>query len=187
MYIYDDIQFPVLTSNLLIHGQQITIPEKQFDDNDEVIKKRQRYIKRCMDAAWNRWNKDYLRSLRERHNTKNNQRHMEIPIRDVVLIKRNDKHRGKWNIGIFEELYEGKDIVIRAVKLRSRKTYIERPIQFLYRFELNCDTWEGQKTVHQCSKQPLSVNASEFKPRRNAAVIAEVRAPDADEANQDEL
>ena len=58
----------------------------------------------------------------------NNQRHMEIAIGDVVLIKGDNKHRGKWNIGIAEELYEGKDNVIRAVKRRSRKTYTERPI-----------------------------------------------------------
>ena len=49
---------------------------------------------------------------------------MEIPFGDVVLIKGDDKHRGKWNIGIVEELYEGKNNVIRAVKLRSRKTHI---------------------------------------------------------------
>ena len=104
MYIDDDIQFPVLTPNILIHRQPIIIPEEQFDDDDKIIKKRQRYIKRCKDAAWNRWNKEYLRSLRERHDMKNNQRYMEIAMGDVVLIKGDDKHRGKWNIGIFEEL-----------------------------------------------------------------------------------
>ena len=40
MYIDDDIQFPVLTPNILIQGQSITIPEEQFDDHDKVIKKR---------------------------------------------------------------------------------------------------------------------------------------------------
>ena len=100
---------------------------------------------------------------------------MEIAIGDVLLIKRDDKHRGKWNIGIVEELYEGKDNVIRAVKLRSRKTHIERPVQFLYPLELSCDTWKRQKTVHQCSKQPLNVNTNEFKPRRNAAAISEIQ------------
>ena len=112
-YIDDDIQFLILTTNILIHGQPIKIPEEQFDDDgkiindDKVIKKRQRYIKRCKDAAWNRRNKEYLRSLRERHNMKNSQRHMEIAVGDVVLIKGDDKHRSKWNIGIAEELYEG--------------------------------------------------------------------------------
>ena len=70
IYIDGDIQFPVLTPNFLIHGEPITIPEEQFDDNDEIIKKRQRYIKRYKDAAWNRWNKVYLRFLRESHSMK---------------------------------------------------------------------------------------------------------------------
>ena len=48
---------------------------------------------------------------------KNNQKHMEIAIRDVVLMKGDDKHRGKWNIGIIGELYKEKDNIIRAVKL----------------------------------------------------------------------
>ena len=78
MYIDGDIQFLILTPNILIHGQPITIPEEQFDDNDKVIKKRQRYIKRCQEASWNRWNKEYLCSLTESHNMENNQRHMEI-------------------------------------------------------------------------------------------------------------
>ena len=60
MYLDDDIQFPVLTLNILIHGQPIIIPEEQFDDDDKVIKKRQRYIKRCKDAAWNRWHIDTI-------------------------------------------------------------------------------------------------------------------------------
>ena len=112
---------------------------------------------------------------------------MELAIGDVVLIKGDDKHRGKWNIGIVEELYEGKDNVIRAVKLRSWKTYIERPIQFFYPLELSCDTWKRQKAVHQCSKQPLNINAFELRPQRNVAATAEVRIRDAAEVNKVEL
>ena len=90
MYIDHDIQFPILTPNSLIYGQPITIPQEQLDNDDEVMKNWQRYIKRCKDAAWNRWNKEYMRSLREKHNMKNNQRHMEIAIGDVALIKREE-------------------------------------------------------------------------------------------------
>ena len=46
---------------------------------------------------------------------KNNQRYIKNnKYRDVVLIKGHDKlgGGGKWNIGIVEELYEGKDNVI---------------------------------------------------------------------------
>ena len=37
IYINDDVQFQILTPNILIHGQPITIPEEQFADDDEVI------------------------------------------------------------------------------------------------------------------------------------------------------
>ena len=36
-----------MTPNIIIHGQPTTISEEQFDDDDKVIKKRQRNIKRC--------------------------------------------------------------------------------------------------------------------------------------------
>ena len=34
-----EIEFPVLTTNILIHGQAITIPKKQLDNDSQVIKK----------------------------------------------------------------------------------------------------------------------------------------------------
>ena len=136
----DNIQFLVLTLKILIHGQPITTPQEQFNNADKAIKKQHRYIKRFKDAAWNRWNKEYLRYLTNTHNMENYQRHMEITTGHVVLTKGGDKHRSKCNIGIVEELYEGKDSLIRVVKLRSKKTYIERPIQLLYPLDLSYDT-----------------------------------------------
>ena len=35
MYIDDNIQSPILTPKILIHGQPIIIPEEQFDDDDD--------------------------------------------------------------------------------------------------------------------------------------------------------
>ena len=64
---------------------------------------------------------------------------MKISIGDVVLIKNEDRNRRKWKIGIVDKLYYGRDDVIRAVQLRSGKSFIQRPIQHLYPLELNCD------------------------------------------------
>ena len=47
------------------------------------------------------------------HNTKE----MKIEVGDVVVIKGQEKNKGKWSIEIVEELYKGKDDVIRGVKL----------------------------------------------------------------------
>ena len=53
---------------------------------------------------------------------------MQISLGDIILIKGDEKHRGKWNIGMVDKLYRGKDGVIRAVGLRTSKSYIQRPI-----------------------------------------------------------
>ena len=42
---------------------------------------------------------------------------MQISLSEIVLIKGDEKHRGKWNIGMVDKLYMGKDGVIRAAGL----------------------------------------------------------------------
>ena len=92
---------------------------------------------------------------------------MKISIGDVVSIKNEDHNRRKWKIGIVDKLYYGRDNVIRAVPIRSGKSFIQRPIQHLYPLELNCDVkWEKEKE--------LNVEAPPFRPKRTAAAIAEI-------------
>ena len=66
-----------------------------------------------------------MRFLREKYNMMHNA--MEIKI--VVQIKGKEKNKGNWSIGIMvEELFKGKDEVIRGVKLRTPKSSMDRPI-----------------------------------------------------------
>ena len=55
------------------------------------------------------------------HNTKE----MKIEVGDVVLIKGEEKNKGKWSIGIVEGFYKGKDDVLRGFKLRTPKSHIK--------------------------------------------------------------
>ena len=59
-----------------------------------------------------------------------------MKIGDVVIIKSDEKNRAKWQMGIVRELYNGRDGVVRAVKLRAGKTLTERSPSQLYPFEL---------------------------------------------------
>ena len=71
---------------------------------------------------WARWTDEYLKGLRERHNPKNKGKEASIKAGDAVLIKNDERDRGKWNIGIVVEPIKGRDGVVRSVKLRqSRK------------------------------------------------------------------
>ena len=178
-YIDDDIEQPILTPNALLHGQIIYVPDIELDEGNPDIRKRQRYINRCKKAAWRRWNNDYLKALRERHNMKCKTSSMQIKEGDVMLIKSSEKNRGRWKIGIVNDLYYGKDKVVRAARLRAGKSYLERPIQHLYPLELTCDiTPTSKSNDKKSSDSELNANASEFKPKRNAAAIARLKMQD---------
>ena len=53
--------------------------------------------------------------------------------------------------------------MVRAVRLRAGKSFLERPIQHLYPLELSCDLK---------AKNQLDVQTKEFKPKRMAAEAA---------------
>ena len=166
-YCEDDIQLPMLTPNMMIFGKANYLMELSPEDIEERdLRKRAKYLKKCKDALWQRWKREYMRALRERHNLTHDGKEKELRRGDVMLIKGDEKNRGIWKIGIVEQLIPGRDGVVRGVKLRAGKSFMERPIQFLYPLELHCDRENRQETV------PLNPAASEFKPKRRAAVDA---------------
>ena len=167
-YVEDDAQLPLLTPNALQFGLPNSLPEEDPDSLENVdLRKRARYLRRCKDALWSRWTKEYITALRERHNLKYKSKTPLLKVGDVVLVKSNSKNRAKWNIGIVEKLIKGRDGIIRAARLRAGKSYLERAIQHLYPLELSCNNWERPQ---QAQMNPA---AREFRPRRTAAVDEE--------------
>ena len=95
-----------------------------------------------------------------------------------MIIKSEDKNRGKWPLGIIQELYPGRDGVVRAARLRSGKSFLERPLQHLYPLELSCDcAVQGPSAV-------LSADALIFRPRRQASLQAGERIHQIAEAEE---
>ena len=129
-YVEDDVQFPILTPNTLMFQRSNAVPEELPHHCEEVnLFRRAKYLRRCKDAMWERWSKEYLRGLRERHNLIHKGGRGKLSVGDVVIIKSDEKSRGKWPLGIVVELFPGRDGVLRAVKLRAGKSFLERPVQ----------------------------------------------------------
>ena len=119
------------------------------------------------------------------HNTKE----VKIDIGDVVMIKGEDKRRGKWKIGIVKELYRGKDQEIRSVQIKTEKGCLEWPIELLYPLELHCNKITSDGAVPRTEEVSsngdiqsklggLNVNALECRPKRTAAIIASIKMND---------
>jgi ferredoxin len=91
---------------------------------------------------------------------------------DVVIIKSSERNRNCWPLTVVESLVDGKDGFVRAAKVRTGKSILERAVQQLYPLELSCNRTCAVTT------QPLNHNAKPFRPRRQAAVEAEKRIRD---------
>eukprot|EP00112_Aurelia_sp_Birch-Aquarium-sp1_P013008 Seg2741.1 transcript_id=Seg2741.1/GoldUCD/mRNA.D3Y31 product="hypothetical protein" protein_id=Seg2741.1/GoldUCD/D3Y31 len=166
-YVEDDVQLPILTPNVMMFGIPNHLPEADADDlEDTDLRNRAKYLRKCKDSLWSRWTGEYVKALRERHNLKHDSKTPSLKEGDVVLIKGEERNRGKWSIGIITNLITGRDGVVRAAKLRAGKSYLERAVQQLYPLELSCDV------TKQRVQDQLNPEARAFRPRRRAAADA---------------
>ena len=78
---------------------------------------------------------------------------------DVIVIKGDERNKGKWKIGIIERLYPERGGIVRAVTVRCGNNQIERAVQHLYPLELQCDMSEkSQYTDESKSNEELDIN-----------------------------
>jgi putative ribosome biogenesis GTPase RsgA len=122
----------------------------------------------CKKNLWNRWRREYLTALREKHNLTHQTTKLKVLVGDVVIVKSDDKNRGNWPLGIVQQVFPGKDGVIRAVKLKTAKGTLERPVQHLYPMELASESVQPEANT-------LNPDAKVFRPKRKAAEEADER------------
>ena len=101
---------------------------------------------------------------------------------EVVICHSDDRNKGKWILGIITDLFPGPDNIIRAVRVKISKSYLERAVQHLYPLELSCDVdRDGVRRTNgnlNTGNNKLNPVATEFRPKRNAAAIAQLKIID---------
>ena len=176
-YAEDDIQLPTLTPNALLFKKFNILPELQsYHLIEKDLRKRAKFLQRSKDAIWCRWSSEYQWPLLERHRLKYGNSKNPLSVGDVLILKSEERNRNCWPLGIIQKLIAGRDGVVRAAKVRTQKTVLERAIQHLYPLELLCD-WSNDAT-------PLNPTAPLFRSRQDAAAAAELRILDI--ANDDQ-
>lgn len=137
-YVENDVQMPLLTPNAMLFFNSNLLSKLQPHYIEKAdLRKRAKHLLKCMEAILSRWTKEYLGRLRERHRARRGAGGDTPAVADVVIVKTEDKNRGKWPLGIIESLIVGNDLVVRGAKLRAGKSYMERAIQQLYPLELS--------------------------------------------------
>ena len=178
-YLEHDVEMSVLTPNTMLNINPNILPElKAHYLEEKNLRKRAKFLKKCKEAMWKRWTREYVRSLRERHRQEKGKQISYPKLGDAVIIQDEERNRNHWKMGIVEELITGRDGIVRGAKVRTAKSKLERAIQQLYPLELSSEEkWEPNP------------GAPSFKPRpkRDAAAAATHRIQDQAQAGSDNI
>ena len=178
-YLYENELEEALTPSHLLVGRRLLslseTPQEEDDDGgygeqEDVARRRQRYLNKVLDNYWRRWKREYLVDLREYHRLEIKKSHVpEISEGDIVSIEdENRKNRATWKLGKVEAVKKGQDEVIRGARVRlANGNFIDRPIQKLYPIEVN-QRGTLTEVKDKCHK-------TDERPKRKAAIIATER------------
>ena len=181
----NDVQLPTLTPSSFLFQRTNQLPEEEpWRIEEENLRKPAKYLITCKDNLWKRWQREYLTALRERHNLIHKTAKYHIKTGEAVIVRTDDKNRGKWPLAIVQQLFPGPDGHIRAVQLRTKNGILERPVQHLYPLELQCDC--NDEVIPE-ENQQLNPNVRTFVPRRAAAAEAVVRIKELAKKDEQEI
>ena len=97
-----------------------------------------------LQRFWDMWSTEYIRSLPTYPKCSEQGK---IKEGSVVLIADDGFSRAKWPMGVVSEIYPGKDGFVRAVKIRTAKGFLTRPIQRLHMLEIESESEAQPKGV----------------------------------------
>ena len=185
----EDVQ-RALTPSDLINGQTLPQIAEELVENDHQesnnATKRYRYISKKRDDLWNRWNREYVVTLRQYHKmTKSKGR--EITEGEVVMVSSNN-HRSKWKLGVVESLIKSHDGIVKGARIRvivkEKPKIMERSVQHLNPLEIRL---ENGHLTDQIADSIQSLEMGSKRDRRLTAVGARERIRDIMSEDQDEF
>jgi hypothetical protein len=117
---------PLTPNHLLLLRSGPTLPPGVFNKHDLYSKKRWRQIQYMADQFWKRWIREYLPLLQSRQKWNQPQRNFEAG--DIIMVVYENCPRNSWPLGKIVEVTTGRDGYVRRVKVLTRGTLIERPV-----------------------------------------------------------
>ncbi|GFQ90716.1 DUF5641 domain-containing protein [Trichonephila clavata] len=95
------------------------------------------HLKQVINNFWRRWRKEYLLELRSANFTNTIATPSKFKIGDVVLLHEDKMPKHLWKCGVIRELFYGRDSKVRSCAVQTSSGVIKRPIQLLYKLELD--------------------------------------------------
>ena len=176
-YGYDNpYEGEVLTPAHLLYGRRLLyLPEEPREEDDETetsYRRRYKYINETLQHFWKRWQREYLKNLRESHDC-NAQAIGKAPkVGDVVTVYEEGVKGNGWKMAVVESLIVGKDKEVRGANVRvitkGKAVRLSRPVQKLFPIEIRIETSE----ISDVPKERVTGPQRRDVPRRSAALDA---------------
>ena len=155
-YVEDELGSRVLTPNRIIHSRDVYLLEEQ--EEADTPSKMEKRIRAAKEVMWKRWQTEYVRALRERHDVmKRTPFHPEIG--EVVLVVADSKNKHEWHHGLVCELLKGKDGVVRGVWMIVQNKVMERPLQLVCPLEIR-----STMSAEELNKRIKTANKTVYGP-----------------------
>ena len=161
-YLSDENFQTSLTPNHLIYGRDLRSRNDRnakIDLQEDELRIRVKHLRFILDHFENRFYKEYIIALREKHNYYSQKTQNTCPLEenDVVLIHEPNLPRSRWRKGRINELIKGHDgkvrgVILKVVQPKTKKIgLIKRPLQLIVPLEIK----DGNKRTDnskQCEK-----------------------------------
>ena len=136
----DDDELMAITPAMLLTGFKHRLfpvlagrkPAQLAVSKDPV--QRYRYLQSLITKFWYDWKSSYLALLQTRQKFLKNV--PNVTVGELVLLQEDNSPPTKWPLARILEVYPGKDGVVRAVKLRTSTTELDRPVIRLRRLPI---------------------------------------------------
>ena len=93
-----------------------------------------------LESFWNFWTDEYIKCLPPYYGT---DKTSELVPESLVLIHDENKKRLEWPLAKVIEVYPSSDGIVRSVRVQTANGPLNRPIQRLYKLEINSDSDEN--------------------------------------------
>ena len=118
--------FSPLTPNHLLLLRKGPDPPPGVFLQDHMYRRRWKYTQHLVEQFWRRWIREYLPELQRRQKWTKESRNIKKD--DLVLLCDENTPRGLWPLGIIVQTMEGRDGLVRSVKVRTKSSVFTRPI-----------------------------------------------------------
>ncbi|XP_043264010.1 uncharacterized protein LOC122404151 [Colletes gigas] len=117
---------PLTPGHFLIGCPINALPVESVENENLSRLTRWRAIQKFHEQLWRHWTRDYLMHLQNRYKWRNAQ--LQLKPNDLVLVQNPLLPPNQWEIGRIEEIFPGKDRLVRVVKVRTATSTYTRPI-----------------------------------------------------------